>query len=79
MNIQLIQGDFNHQEGLDIISKMIQVKITYHESKISSNNNEEDIKFRESKIKRLQSDLMQLRTALQGKNNLHIEATINIE
>ena len=79
MNIQLIQGDFNHQEGLDIISKMIQLKISYHESKISSNTNEEDIKFRESKIKRLQSDLMQLRSALQGNDNLHIESNINIE
>lgn len=78
MNIQLIQGDFSSQEGLDIISKMIQVKIAYHESKIS-NNNEEDIKFRESKIKRLQSDLMQLRTAVQGKKHLHIEASIHIE
>ncbi len=76
MNIQLIQGNFNAKDALEIISQMVQVKIKYHESKISNNNNEEDIKFREAKIKRLQKDLFDIRNFIEdsgGKINIKSE------
>jgi cob(I)alamin adenosyltransferase len=66
MNIQLIHGDFNAKDASEIITQMIQVKIKYHENKISQDHNEEDIKFREAKIKRLQKDLHDTRSFIEG-------------
>ncbi|MDP2176110.1 MAG: hypothetical protein Q8K70_09410 [Bacteroidota bacterium] len=80
MNIQLIQGEFNSKDALELITQMIHIKIKYHESKISKNGNEEDVKNRESKIKRLQKELYELREIINlNSNNLKIEASILIE
>lgn len=80
MNIQLIQGDFNPEDAMELITQMVHVKIKYHENKISSNSNEEDIKTREAKIKRLQKELFELRNTVPRKANfLKIEAIIKIE
>ncbi|MDN3655350.1 hypothetical protein QWZ08_06930 [Ferruginibacter paludis] len=79
MTIQLIQGQFNANEAIDIITKMIHVKIKYHENKIAGNSNEEDIKNRETKIKHLQKELFEARKGiLLKKENVGIDATINI-
>lgn len=79
MQIQLIQGDFNKADSLDIITQMIQVKIRYHENAISKNSSEEDIKYRESRIKDLQNELAGLRTQFSKMNeNLSISATISV-
>ncbi len=80
MVIELIQGQFNTQETLELITQMIHVKIKYHEDKILVESTEEDIKNRESKIKQLQEKLYQARKGIlkQGKF-LKIEANINIE
>jgi hypothetical protein len=53
MNIQLIQGEFNPGDALELISKMIEQKIKYQENRISKYSSEEDIKYRESKIRYL--------------------------
>jgi hypothetical protein len=76
MNIQLIQGNFSAKDALEIITQMIHVKIKFHENKISHNSNEEDIKVRETKIKRLQKDLYDIRNFIEyggGKINLQSE------
>lgn len=76
MNIQLIQGNFNAKDALEIINQMIDVKIKYHVSKISHNSNEEDVKVREVKIKRLQKDLTDIRNYIEnggGKINIQSE------
>jgi len=79
MTIQLIQGQFNPSEAIEIITQMIHVKIKYHENKISSNSNEEDIKNRETKIKRLQKELFEARKEmLSKKENFSIDSIINI-
>ena len=54
MNIQLIEGQFNKKEALELITQMIHIKIKFHENKINNNSNEEDVKYRETKIKNLQ-------------------------
>jgi len=79
MKIQLIEGEFNANEALDLITQMINVKIKYHENKIHDSNVEEDVKARESKIKRLQNELFELRNqfSIEGKK-LSINTTINI-
>ncbi len=43
MNIQLIQGEFNSNDALELITQLIHVKIKYHENKINANATEEDI------------------------------------
>jgi len=76
MNIQLIQGNFNATDALEIITQMIHIKIKFHENKISQSSNEEDIKVRETKIKRLQKDLDDIRNFIgssDGKINLQSE------
>jgi hypothetical protein len=80
MQIQLINTEFSSSDALDIIGQMIQIKIKYHENKIAKNSNEEDIKYREAKIKRLQKELYDLRSNLTGKEgNVKLDATIKIE
>jgi hypothetical protein len=79
MNIQLIKGQFKSNDALDLITQMIHTKIKYHENKINFLNNEEDIKSRESKIIRLQKELLDLRNMIgKNKKDLKIEAVITI-
>ena len=59
MKLQLIQGEFNPVDTLELLSQMVQVKIKYHENKIAATGNEEDTKYRESKIKHLQNELIE--------------------
>ena len=80
MNIQLIQGQFNAKDAIDIITQMIHIKVKYHENKINISSNEEDIKFRESKIKRLQKELFEFRNSIDKKiENVKLDAIIQIE
>lgn len=57
MELSLIQGRFRKQDAIDILTRMVHVKISFHESRIQESSNEDDIKFRESKIKQLQREL----------------------
>jgi hypothetical protein len=80
MNFQLIQGEFNSTDAIELIAQMVHIKIKYHENKINSNSNEEDIKIKESKIKHLQKELFELRKTINSKNNtVKVEAIIKIE
>jgi hypothetical protein len=77
MNIKLIEGHFNSTDALDLIVKLIHTKIAYHEGKIAIDSNEEDIKYRESKIKYLQKELYDVRKYFETlKGNLKISADI---
>lgn len=79
MNIQIIQGEFSSQDALELITQLIHLKIKYHENKIAKNVNEEDIKYRESKIKILQKELFDFRNSIKEKRqNLRLEATIAV-
>lgn len=79
MNIKLIEGHFNATDALDLIVKLIHTKISYHEGKIANDSSEEDIKYRESKIKHLQKVLYDVRKYFEtAKGNLKIAADIVI-
>ena len=65
MNLQLIQGQFSRQDALDLLTKMISVKIRFHEDKMAHAATEEDMKMRESRIRQLQSELHEARKQLQ--------------
>jgi len=77
MNIQLIEGQFNTKEALNLITQMIHVKIKYHENKINNNSSEEDVKYRETKIKNLQKELFELKYYLDNSgNSVQLEANV---
>jgi hypothetical protein len=79
MKIQLIQGHFSMQEAIDIVTRMIHVKIKFHEDKIEEDSNEETIKMRETRIKQLQRDLHEMRKQVEsasGLVDLHAEIAI---
>ena len=54
--MEFIKGHFTKQEAIEILTHVIHVKIRFHENKIHSTSNEEDIKMREKRIKQLQKD-----------------------
>ena len=79
MNIQLIEGQFSTKDALEIITQMMHVKIKYHEKKIQHSANEEDIKMRETKIKRLQKELFEAKNYLEKAGNINIQSQINLK
>jgi len=80
MNIQLIHGQFSAQEAIDIITRMVHVKIRFQEDKINAHTSEEDIKMREMRIKQLQKELFEVRKFVDSKTDgVKINSTINIE
>ncbi len=79
MTINLIKGSFNTKDAMELINQFIQVKIKFHENKISNTHNEEDIKMRESRIKQLQDDLHNARKYIKaGEKNIVIESEIEL-
>ena len=77
MNIQLIEGQFTNKEALDLITQMIHIKIKFHENKINNNSSEEDVKYRETKIKNLQKELFELKYYLDNNgNSVQLEANV---
>ncbi len=80
MNIRFIQGQYDSGDALDLITQMIHIKIKYHENKITGISNEEDIKYREGKIKQLQKDLFEIRKYIESKGNkITIQSNIDID
>lgn len=58
---------------------MIHTKVKFHENIIGNNDNEEDIKMRENRIKQLQKDLFDARQYIENKGeNVSINASIEI-
>jgi cob(I)alamin adenosyltransferase len=77
MNIQLIQGQFSTQDAIEIITRLINVKIKFHENKINNAFAEEDIKMREKRIKQLQQQLHESRNYIQKQGeNISIESEL---
>ena len=67
MKIQLIEGNFDAKDALDILTKMIHVKIKFQEDKINESSSEEDINMRETRIKRLQKNLFDIRQHIESQ------------
>lgn len=79
MKIQLIEGAFDAKDALEILTKMIHVKIKFQEDKINECSNEEDINMRETRIKRLQKSLFNIRQHIETQEGqIKIESTINL-
>ncbi len=79
MEPQLIKGHFTPQDAVDLITRIIDVKIKYHEGKITSESSEEDIKMRERRIKQLQNELFDVRQQMGNKTGkISLDSTITI-
>lgn len=79
MNIELIKGKFEKNEAIDLITRMIHVKIAFHEKKIESSSTEEDVEMREKRIRQLQEDLYNARNFLKTQGDMiSLNSTINM-
>lgn len=79
MKIQLIEGNFDAKDALDILTKMIHVKIKFQEDKINDSSNEEDINMRETRIKRLQKSLFDIRQHIASQDGkITIDSSITL-
>ena len=79
MNFQLINGQFNSKEALEIITQLVHVKIRYQENKIQRASAEEDIKMRESRIKKLQKELYEFKKEIEKNVGLvNIQGAIEV-
>ena len=75
MKAQLISGTFEKSDAIDLVTKMVNAKVKFHENKVKSTSTEEDVKMREAKIKNLQKELYDIRNYIENQN----EVTINCE
>lgn len=78
MNIQLLKGNFTQSEALDILTQLVHVKIKFHESKIEKSDNEEDIKMRENRIKKILQDFYEAKQLILKQKQCDLNAEINI-
>jgi hypothetical protein len=77
MEMKLIEGNFSKTDALELVTQLFQVKINFHEKKISANSSLEDIKSREIKIKNLQQELSDFKLLI-NKNDRSIEIKSSI-
>ncbi len=79
MSVQLIKGTFAVQDAIAIITEMIHVKIRFHDAQITKSSSEEDIKYREGRIKSLQKDLYEIRKKIEAAGpRVSLHSTIEI-
>lgn len=78
MEIQLLKGNFTQSEALDILTQLIHIKIKFHENKIEKSDNEEDIKMRENRIKKLLQDLYEAKQVIITQKQCDLNAEIII-
>ena len=79
-SFKLIQGKFSANDAVDIITQLVQVKIKFHENKITNTSNEEDSKLEEKRIKELQNELQSLRTNILSRGELvELSSVINYQ
>ena len=79
MTLQLVTGEFTRIETMDMIIQFFEMRIKFHENKIMSSHNEEDIKMREKKIKFLQGELAQAKSYIANKEEpIAVSCTINL-
>lgn len=78
MEFKIIHGKFDLSDAIDLIDKLIKVKISFHEDKINSSMTEEEIKMRENRIKELQQYLHQIRTEFLDEPLPQLEILCNL-
>lgn len=77
--IDLLRGSYSKRDALDLLTQLIHVKIRFHESRISADMLEVDLKMREKRIHELQRDLYEAGKIMERlEEPVSLEATIQI-
>jgi hypothetical protein len=80
MEIQLLSGLFTINEAETLLTAIINVKISFHEAKINTiQMSEEDIKYSESKIIKLQETLKLTIEKLKANGQTHTNLNAHID
>jgi len=80
MEIQIISGEFSSNDAIDLLSQMIRIKIKYHENSITRDSSEEDIKYRELKVRHLQNLLSEVKNTIHKKGEtVRLDGIITVE
>lgn len=78
MKLTVLKGSYRKEDLEDLITKMIHIKIRFHEDKINSSAGEEEIKMREKRIIELQKDLYNLKKFVKSIDEELINADAEI-
>lgn len=79
MKINLLNGNFTRRETLELITKMIHVKVKHHEEKLAASENETEMKLRETRIRQLQKELYEAQNYLETcKGTVKLKGEINL-
>lgn len=68
MTIELIDGDFQPKEAIEILTKLIHVKVKFLLDKSNTSSNRVDINKCETHIKALQKQLFEVKKSIDNKN-----------
>lgn len=79
MKLTVLKGSYRKEDLEDLITKMIHIKIRFHEDKINSSAGEEEIKLREKRIIELQKDLYNLKKFVKSIDEELINADAEIQ
>jgi len=78
MTIELIEGFFTKEDAIKLVQDLIQTKIKFHENKIGSTDQLEDVQQREKKIKKLSETMQNLRVMLADLESVDLNGVIKI-
>ena len=79
INVKLIDGAFTPADATSILRRMFEVKVKFHEEKISRLSNMEEIKMRENRIKELQRMQSNIQEWLKTHGDLaNLELTLSV-
>jgi hypothetical protein len=79
MNLKILDGVFSKQEAIDILTEMVRLKIRFHERRIETSSQIEDISHREARIRELQHELQEARERiLAGDTSVTLGGSVNI-
>jgi Spy/CpxP family protein refolding chaperone len=79
MQVDIINGTFSSVDASAIIRGMIEVKVKFHEDKISRLSNMEEIKMREQRIKELQRMQSKIQEWLKAHGEqANLELTLSV-
>ena len=79
MKIDLISGQFDKKDAIDLISKLIHIKIQFHEKYINKEDSLDDIKMGEKRIIQLQKDLFNARKYIEQKAEKDVSLQVEIK
>jgi hypothetical protein len=80
VEIQLIQGSFSNTEATELLTRLLQMKIAFHEEKIALSSSPEDIRMRESRIRFLKAQIPEVQRAMADRGQVvRMKGTIEIQ